>query len=112
MSVAHLGQLDEALTRRGWRITKRLRGEEGVEGAATWEIQRSINGPVLHIDFYGFGGMGEDIPLEESYGCEVRGHRVSLYFRRVNHSRERWVAELKEFVAALDGIEVTADDEG
>lgn len=110
MSVSHLNQLDEALTRRGWKITKRLRGEENVLGAATWEITRSPRDPVLCIDFAGFGGMGEDISIDESYACDVRGHSARLYFSRVNHSRERWMAELKEFITALDRIEVAAPD--
>jgi hypothetical protein len=79
-----------------------LRGEDNVQGAATWTIQRSSAGPTLLIDFEGFGGMGEDISLEESYACKVRGPAIDLYFRRVNRSRQLWLAELKAFVTALD----------
>jgi len=104
MSRSHLSQLREALTRRGWQVTERLRGDDNVQGAATWVIQRSNAGPTLLIDFGGFGGMGEDISLEESYGCNVRGSSIGLYFRRVNRSHELWVAELKEFVTALDNV--------
>jgi hypothetical protein len=81
-----------------------LRGEDNVRGAATWTIQRSSAGPALLIDFEGFGGTGEDIALEESYACKVRGTAIDLYFRRVNRSRQLWTAELKEFVNALEGV--------
>ena len=102
MSQVHLDQLYEALTRRGWKVVERLRGEDDVEGSATWEIRRQPGGPALLIDFAGFGGMGEDIPLEESYACQVRGRPLHLYFNRVRRSRERWLTELAAFVAALD----------
>jgi hypothetical protein len=81
-----------------------LRGDDNVQGAATWVIQRSNAGPTLLIDFAGFGGMGEDISLEESYACHVRGSSIGLYFRRVNRSRQLWVTELKQFVTALDNV--------
>ena len=62
----------------------------------------------LLIDFAGFGGMGEDISLEEAYDCEVRGRAISLYFRRVNRSCALRLAESTEFVASLD--KVASDD--
>ena len=102
MSQAHLDELYAALTQRGWKVSERRRGDHDVQGAATWEIRRGPDGPELLIDFAGFGGMGEDIPLEESGCCDVRGQRIGLYFRRVNRSRERWLSELAEFVSALD----------
>ena len=59
------------------------------------------------IDFAGFGGMGEDIPLEQSYACDVRGRQnVGLYFRRINRSRELWLRDLAAF---LDSLEAMAD---
>ncbi len=106
MSRSHLSQLREALTRRGWQVTERLRGDDNVQGAATWVIQRPNTGPTLLIDFAGFGGMGEDISLEESYACDVRGTAIDLYFRRVNRSRQLWLAELKAFVTALESVAV------
>ena len=109
MSVSHLKQIREALTRRGWRIVERVRGDENVPGSATWEIQRSNAGPIFLIDFSGFGPMGEDIPLGEAYGCSIRGRHASLYFRRVNRSRELWLRELNEFVAALDEPDAAGD---
>ena len=104
MSQAHLSQLREALTRRGWEVTERLRGEDNVQGAATWELRRSESGLEVLIDFAGFGGMGEDISLQESFACNVRGSSIGLYFRRINRSRQLWVAELTEFVTALEVV--------
>src|SRR5574338_898855 len=107
MSQAHLRQLRAALFRRGWDVVERRRGEPGVEGAATWELRRGECGSTVLIDFAGFGAMGEDIPLEESYACQARGRPISLYFRRVNRSRERWTSELAAFVASLDGESIS-----
>lgn len=76
----------------------------GVNGAATWELRRYEGGAALLLDFAGIGGMDEDIPLEESYGCQLRGvEDCGLYFRRINRSRRAWLGELKEFVLSLDG---------
>jgi hypothetical protein len=103
MSEAHLEELRSALARRGWRVVaERLRGEDDVLGAATWEICRPGNDHVSLIDFAGFGGMGEDISLNQSHACNVRGRGdCHLYFRRINRSRERWLADLAHFVACL-----------
>jgi hypothetical protein len=59
------------------------------------------------IDFDGFDGMSPDgdycLPLEESYGCQVRGRAAGgLYFRRVNRSQSLWQQELAAFVQSLD----------
>ena len=104
MSISHLSELRAALADRGWRvIAERLRGEGGVQGAATWEVRRGDAGPLVFIDFAGLGGMGEDIPLEESYACDVRGRRnAGLYFRRINRSRELWLRDLAAFVDSLE----------
>lgn len=102
MSTSHLGQLRAALVRRGWKVTERLRGDDGVNGAATWLIQRSTTQPILWIDFAGYGPLGADISLEESYACKVRESEISLYFSRLNRSRQRWLKELHGFIAALD----------
>ncbi len=79
---------------------------KNVRGAATWVIQRPNTGPTLLTDFAGFGGMGEDISLEEGYACTIRGTAIELYFRRVNRSRQLWLAELKAFVTALERVAV------
>jgi hypothetical protein len=104
MSIAHRNELRSALTTRGWKvIAERQRGDDDdVPGAATWEIQRGDAGPTVEIDFAGFGAMGEDIPLEQSYACTLRGRQdIGLYFWRINRSRERWLRDLWAFVDAL-----------
>jgi len=103
MSESHLKQIRLALERSGWNIAERVRGDDGVIGAATWEIRRGSAASPLLIDFAGLGPMGEDISLEESYACHVRGKPdCDLYFRRINHSRDLWLNELEAFVASLD----------
>lgn len=103
MSKPHLRELEEALARKGWRIVAVHPGDD-YRIAATWEIQRSSSQPSLFIDFDGMGPEGDTcLPLEESYGCQVRvREKVSLYFRRVNKSRRLWEQELTAFVRALD----------
>ena len=102
MSRSHLVDLHNELSRRGWRISEFLRGDNDVLGAATWLIQRSTQEPIFRIDFAGFGPLGEEISIEESYACFLRGHPNSLYFRRVNRSRKLWRKELSDFTASLD----------
>ncbi|MCE9545696.1 MAG: hypothetical protein K8T25_09290 [Planctomycetia bacterium] len=106
MTLANVLQLREALTRRRWQITERLRGDDNVEGSATWEIQRNGAGPIFLIDFDGLGGMGEDISHDSNdcIGCEVRDFKIRLYFSRVNRSLERWLADLKLFTSSLDKV--------
>jgi hypothetical protein len=104
MSLSHLKELRTALAEHGWEVVaERLRGEDDVRGAATWELRRNGEGVPVLIDFAGFGPMGEDISLEESYACDVRGRpSPGLYFRRINRSRELWLRDLTAFVASLD----------
>jgi hypothetical protein len=75
----------------------------GYRVSATWEIRRGGQ-PSLFLDFDGMAPEGDScLPLEESYGCQVRGREIlSLYFRRVKRSRVRWEADLAAFVVALD----------
>jgi hypothetical protein len=63
MSQSHLRQLHAALTRRGWTVIERMRGDVDVRGPATWEVRSGEAGLALLIEFAGFGGRGEDIPL-------------------------------------------------
>jgi hypothetical protein len=107
MSLSHLQELRAALVDNGWKIVvERVRGEENVQGAATWEVRRDDGGPSVLIDFAGFGGMGEDIPLEQSYACEIRGRgNPGLYFRRINRSRELWLQDLSSFVNSLEAAD-------
>lgn len=104
MAQTHLQQLHAALIRRGLDVVERLRGDVDVRGAATWEITRRGSNAILRIDFAGFGGLGEDIPLEESYACQVRDHPISLYFSRINQSHNQWIVELTSFVHTLDSL--------
>lgn len=103
MSLAHLQELRVALAEAGWKIVaERLRGEDNVMGAATWEVHRGDRTLAVFIDFDGFGCMGEDVPLEMSSGCDVRGRRDGgLYFRRINRSRELWLRDLAAFIDSL-----------
>jgi hypothetical protein len=105
MSKPHLRALEEALTRKGWRIIAVHPGDDyGI--SATWEVRRSSNQPSLFLDFNGMGPDGNYcLPLEESYGCQVRGRQaVGLYFRRVNRGQALWERELAAFVQALDEV--------
>ena len=104
MSLSHLKELRTALSDHGWQVSaERLRGEDDVQGAATWEVRRNEESAPVLIDFAGFGPIGEEISLEESYACSVRGRSNSgLYFRRVNRSRELWLRDLAAFVASLN----------
>jgi hypothetical protein len=103
MSQPHLRALEEALARRGWRIFTVHPGDD-YRISATWEIQCSGQ-PNLLLDFDGMDTSGDYcLPLEQSYGCQVRGRAaVALYFRRVNKRRSLWEQELAAFVLALDG---------
>lgn len=103
MSTPHLTALEDALARRGWRIATVQPGDE-YRISATWELQRAGGSRRLLIDFEGMGPDGDVcLPLEQSYGCHVRGVTgLSLYFRRVNRSRDLWEEELAAFVRALD----------
>ena len=103
MSLPHLQALEEALSRRGWRVVA-IHAGDGYGISTTWELQRAGAAESLLIDFHGLGPDGDVcLPVEESYGCRVRGRAASLYFRRVQRSRELWQLDLMEFVRSLDG---------
>lgn len=111
MSQPHLQALERALIRKGWRIVAVLPGND-YNVSATWQIQRGTSDPTLFIDFDGLDDM-ECLPLEESYGCQVRGRpagdeSAGLYFRRPNRSRPLWEQDLAAFVLALDKADDTA----
>jgi hypothetical protein len=98
-----LAALEAALAQRGWRVVAVHPGDD-YRISATWEVRRSSREPSLLIDFDGMGAEGDCcLPLEESYGCLVRGRgAASLYFRRVKKSRSVWEQELAAFVRTLD----------
>jgi len=103
MSILHLRALEEALSRRGWRVVAVHPGD-GYQIAASWELERDARHGRLLIDFDGMAASGDVcLPLEQSYGCAVRGQpESSLYFRRPKRSHELWERELAEFVRSLD----------
>ena len=105
MSAPHLRDLENALIRRGWQLVAAHLGDD-YRVSATWELRRNGSESVL-IDFAGMGPDGDRcLTLDESYGCEVRGKTgISLYFRRVNRSRELWRRELADFVQRLDDVD-------
>ena len=106
MSILHLSSLKSSLLQRGWRVVAAHAGD-GYRISASWEIQRSTKSPNLVLDFDGLEPMGDFcLPLEESYGCSVRGHRsVSLYFRRkIVTRRKLWNEDLESFIDALDKL--------
>jgi hypothetical protein len=117
MSKPHLRALEEALLRKGWRILAVHPGDD-YRISATWEIQRNNCEPSLFIDFDGLDDMA-CLPLEESYGCHIRGRSAKdetawLYFRRPNKSRELWEKDVAAFVLTLENegdreIESAAD---
>src|SRR3954447_9122408 len=93
VSKPHLQALEEALLRKGWRVIAVHPGDD-YRISATWEIQRGSRQPSQFIDFDGLDDV-VCLPLEESYGCHIRGRSAtnevaSLYFRRPNKSRDLW----------------------
>lgn len=103
LSVPHLQALEDALARRGWRKVAIHPGDD-YRISGTWEMHRSGSDEPILIDFAGMARDGMScLPLQESFACEVRGRTsVSLYFRRVNRSRELWQRELAKFVQKLE----------
>lgn len=108
MSASHLRALNEALGRRGWKVVA-VHAGDGYCVSATWELRRGSRDERLLIDFDGLGPDGDVcLPLEDSYGCRVRGWpQATLYFRRARRSRELWQRELAEFVGSLDNMATT-----
>jgi hypothetical protein len=101
MSKEHLCALENTLLRNGWRIVTVHPGDS-YRISATWELQRG-GSRNLFIDFEGLSPDGGTcLPLEQSYGCQVRGEAArALYFRKLNRSRELWEIELTEFATSM-----------
>ncbi len=101
MAEWHLRDLENALTRRGWRTVQILPGDD-YRIAATWEIQRSTRAPGVLIDFDGMDKSGDFChPIERAFGCEVRGRdKLSLFFGK----GDLWREELSAFVTALEEV--------
>jgi hypothetical protein len=103
VSESHLRALENALARKGWRVVARMHGH-GYRISASWGIQRSTQQPDLLLDFDGMDESGDFcLPVEESYGCQVRGHPAAfLHFRRPQRSRRLWEQELAAFIRELE----------
>jgi hypothetical protein len=108
MAQWHLNELRDSLERRGWRVIAEEAGDEySISG--TWVIQRSAQAEPLLIDFEGLDDMAT-LPLEQSYGCCVRGHSLEgLYFGKRGHQtssqRGKWNKEVSRFVTHIDQLE-------
>lgn len=105
MADWHLEELRDALARKGWSIIAELPGGNHFT-SAVWEIQRSTVMPPIIIAFEGLDDL-KTLPLEQSYGCYVRGREsISLYFgkRGENDSTRKriWQNDLKRFVDDLE----------
>ena len=97
MAVWHLNDLEQALLLRGWRIVARLPGDN-YRISATWRLERGNDPRSILIDFNGQADT-KTLPIEESYGCDQRGTKNELYFRRKGTD---WTKELAQFVTALE----------
>lgn len=106
MADWHLDELRNALERKGWRVVSELPGDDYAI-SASWEIQRSGDSRKPVIDFSGLDDM-QTLPLEQSYGCEVRDTDVSLHFTRRGETgsdaRARWHNELNTFVESIGDV--------
>ncbi len=101
MSKPHLQAREKARARGGWRLANVLPGDD-YRVSASWDMCRGES--CVLIDFDGLQEDGVCLPLEESYGCQVRGRPAALYFRRFRRSRELWGWELADFVRGLDEV--------
>lgn len=103
MAVWHLDELRNALERKGWRVVTELPGDDYAI-SASWEIQRSGDPHKPVIDFSGLDDM-QTLPVDQSYGCEVRDTDISLHFSRRGENgssaRTRWRKELNSFVESI-----------
>lgn len=101
--IANLRDLERRLVENGWRIVYVLPGDGyGVSG--TWEIQRGSD-ERWFIDFDGLTEEGVARPMEEAYGCTVRGTRLDAYFGRQPSDRRprgSWEREAAALVAGLE----------
>ncbi|HET9789244.1 MAG TPA: hypothetical protein VFP47_19065 [Pyrinomonadaceae bacterium] len=104
----HLQEIRDALESRGWRLVAERPGDE-YRVSATWEIERSTKKPSVLIDFAGLDDLIA-LPLEQSYGCSVRGSdSLGLYFgrkgERGSKRRQSWQRNLQQFLDKLDSFE-------
>ncbi|NOT41105.1 MAG: hypothetical protein HOP13_11485 [Alphaproteobacteria bacterium] len=100
MADWHLAELEEALSKRGWRIVARLDGDN-YRISASWQLERGNDPRKILIDFDGLDDL-RTLPIEQSYACQQRGTKNSLYFYRKG---VHWTGKLSQFV---DGLEPSA----
>jgi hypothetical protein len=100
MSDFHLAQLEAALERSHWNITRRKPGD-GYRYSAIWIITRPDGSTKLSLRFDGLDDM-ETLPVEESYACHLAEFPdVNLYFARKGRS---WKERLKQFTNQLEAL--------
>lgn len=99
MAQWHLDELEQALSKRGWRLVARLQGD-GYRVSVTWQLERGNDARKIFVDFDGLDDL-RTLPLEQSYGCQQRGTSNSLYFGR-RGARTTWIESLEKFVGQLE----------
>ena len=107
MADWHLKEVKLEFEKNGWRIVAEHPGD-GYRVSASWEIARGQDEVGIFIDFDGLDDM-KTLPIDQSYGCSIRGWRASgLYFGRKGEGksvkRERWQKDLKQFVSQLNRL--------
>jgi hypothetical protein len=102
MADWHVGELEQLLTKRGWRVAETLPGDD-YRIAATWAIERGDRRMLLDFEC-----LPEGVPLslEHAHACSLRGlPGVGLSFGKrasAAHPGRTWSSDLEDFVAALD----------
>ena len=101
MAQWHLDEIENALNRIGWNVTKRIPSSDNFIGG--WTISR---GNLRTIYFNGiFDGLGNTIKnpsLDKAYGCDIQDTNISLYFYKKG---KMWNEALKNFVDELNRLE-------
>ncbi|MBK7884368.1 MAG: hypothetical protein IPJ81_11715 [Chitinophagaceae bacterium] len=96
MAQWHLDELENKIQQTGWIIISQLQEEEH---KAIWVIKRKS---IQYIDFSCFDTMGYPVPLQESFGCQIRETKVNLYFYKKG---ENWKNNLSEFISKLNNLD-------
>jgi len=97
MPQHHLDELSHALTQKGWRVVNTRSLTDFPYDCDAWSMKRGA--VEFDIEFSRFDGMGQDVPLIDSFGCSVR-NSVHLYFGKP----KRWAEELPVFISKLDDL--------
>jgi hypothetical protein len=95
MSECNIEELNKSLEKNNWKIIEDIPGNDyGI--SLSWKIQRSNQEEPTIIDFEGFDDL-ITLPIEKSYGCNIRGKNIMLYFRKLR-SKSIWNQELENFI--------------